>query len=395
MNMNCISDETLRAYFDRELDSTELVNVEAHLKQCASCRARAEEISTAASHVAESLHALDGAPRAITEDNPQIALARFRANLPEEQPAREPWYLKIFPRRARLAWAAGVAAAILLGSLAFPSARSLAQMLLATLRIQKVQTVTLDFASFNHGRTSELQEALNKVLFDNVTVTADEKSQKVATRDEAAKLAGFPVRLPSALLDAPTFEVSGVHAFHMNVERDRLQDILDQAGRTDLILPASLENAQISVQIPRTVEVEYSCKNEEQAQTNEAPAASSTANKKPCVAMIEAPSPEINVPSDLNLQQVAETALQVAGMSAVQARQFCQTIDWRSTLILPIPPSVRDYKTVTVDGVQGTLMLSRYSDPNYFLIWVKNGIIYAMFGNGDANQAIQLANSFV
>jgi hypothetical protein len=322
-------------------------------------------------------------------------LARFRANLPPEQPTRQPFYMRIFPRRARLAWAAGLAAAILLGSLAFPSTRSFAQMLLATLRIQKVQTVSLDFSSFNHGHSSELQDALNKVLFDNVTVTADEKSKKVSTREEASKLAGFPVRLPANLLETPTFEVSGVHAFHMSVDRDRLQDILDQAGRTDLILPASLENAPISVQIPRTVEVDYGCKNDEQGQANETPAPNSGAYKKSCVAMIQAPSPEINVPSDLNLQQVAETALQVAGMSAVQARQFCQTIDWRSTLILPIPPSVRDYKTVTVDGVQGTLMSTNRSDgPTYFLIWVKENIIYALFGNGDASEAVQLANSF-
>ena len=393
MTMNCISDETLRAYFDGELESAELVKIEAHLKDCPACRARAEEISAVASHVAESLLALDGTPRAITEDNPQIALARFRANLPAEQPARQPFYVRIFPRRARLAWAAGLAAAILLGSLAFPSARSFAQMLLATLRVQKVQTVSLDFASFNHGRTSELQDALNKVLFDNVTVTADEKSQKVATRDAASKLAGFPVRLPATLLDTPKFEVSGVHAFHMTVDRDRLQDILDQAGRADLLLPANLQDAPISVQVPRTVEIDYDCNNEHD-DTNVQSSASS--EKKPCIAMIQAPSPEINVPNDLNLQQVAETALQVAGMSAQQARDFCQTIDWRSTLILPIPPSVRDYKTVTVDGVQGTLMSTKRDDgPNYFLIWVKNGIIYAMFGNGDSDQAIQLANSFV
>jgi Putative zinc-finger len=393
MTINCISDETLRAYFDGELETADLVNIEAHLKDCPTCRARGAEISAAASHVAESLLALDGTPRAITEDNPQIALARFRANLPPEQPARQPFYVRIFPRRARLAWAAGLAAAILLGSLAFPSARSFAQMLLATLRIQKVQTVALDFSSFNHGRTSELQDALNKVLFDNVKVTVDEKSQKVATRYEAAKLAGFPLRLPAALLDTPKFEVSGVHAFHMTVDRDRLQDILDQAGRTDLLLPANLQDAPISVQVPRTVEIDYGCNNEHD-DTNVPSSASS--EKKACITMIQAPSPEINVPNDLNLQQVAETALQVAGMSAQQARDFCQTIDWRSTLILPIPPSVRDYKTVTVDGVQGTLMTTKFDGgPNYFLIWVKNGIIYAMFGNGDSNQAIQLANSFV
>src|SRR2546429_9868448 len=75
-----------------------------------------------------------------------------------------------------------------------------------------------------------------------------------------------------------------------------------------------------------------------------------------CTILLEAPSPIVNVPADLNLEQLAETGLQLAGMSAVQAREFCQTVDWKSTLVLPITRFVRSYATVTVDGVHGTLM---------------------------------------
>ena len=102
----------------------------------------------------------------------------------------------------------------------------------------------------------------------------------------------------------------------------------------------------------------------------------------------------VNVPASLNLEQLAEIGLQIAGMSAVQAREFCQTVDWKSTLVLPIPPFVRSYETVTVDGVQGTLMTpANGRGPGSVVIWVKDGIIYCMAGPGGPSDAIALANS--
>jgi hypothetical protein len=102
----------------------------------------------------------------------------------------------------------------------------------------------------------------------------------------------------------------------------------------------------------------------------------------------------VNYPADLNLQQLAETALQLAGMNPVQARQFCQTVDWKSTLVLPIPPMVRSTETVSVNGVQGTLLhFPGHDRPSYALIWVDGGIIYSLIGWGDPSSAVQLASS--
>src|SRR2546430_12775362 len=62
-------------------------------------------------------------------------------------------------------------------------------------------------------------------------------------------------------------------------------------------------------------------------------------------------------------------------MSATQARELCQTIDWKSTLVLPIPRFVGSYSPVEVNGAQGTLIKgSGRRGPDYVLIWVKNGI---------------------
>jgi hypothetical protein len=408
--MTCIPEGVLRAYVDHELEPAQVASVETHLRKCSDCQSHAAALSAARLRVGEHLGALEESPRSLGEDNPQIALSRFKANLPppaQQAPMGDSLRAGMFAGQRRFAWATAVGAAILLMSLAFPSARSFAQRLLSTLRIEKVQTVALDLSSFDGVPSNgKVQEAISQMISDNVVVTTNEKPLPASSKQDAASLAGFPVRLPAARSDAPQFHVEGAHAFHMTVDRARLQDILDQAGRTDLILPASLDGASVSVQIPRSVETAYG--NCPQHQHNGEGSSSSSQSQQPaptpaipsnCVFFMQAPSPLVNVPSDLNLQQLAETALQFVGMSPTQARQFCQTVDWRSTLVLPIPPSVRSYQTVTVDGVQGTLMNTSNrrgpggSSSGYALVWVKNGIIYALFGSGDSSAAVQLANS--
>jgi len=395
--MNCPTDEILRARVDEELAPAEGAAVDRHIAECPACQSRSKAVSGTAARVGTLLGYLDG-PASSAESNPQMTLARFKARLkPQEE--RVSLLTRIFASRRRFAWAASLAAIILTVSLAFPSARSFAQRLLATLRIEKVQTVSLDFASMDSSSNRKLQQGLGQMISDNVVVTTDEKEMDASSQDAASKLTGFSVKVLSSRQDSPNFRVSGAHTFHMTVDRARLQEVLDEAGRTDLILPANLDGAQVSVQVPRSVEVSYgNCAN--QKSRHHEPQADSTDVNPPstppsdCLALIQAPSPTINMPAELNLQQLAETALQLAGMTPVQARKFCQTIDWKSTLVLPIPRSVSSYEPVSINGIQGTLMrLPSKNRPSYALIWVDDGIIYGLVGWGDPNMAVQLASS--
>jgi Putative zinc-finger len=390
--MNCLTDELLRARMDEELTPQEKVAVDKHLAECPACQARSKTVAATAAKVSTLMGSLN-ASASPGEADPHMALARFKARL-DAREQHVPFLSRLFAPRWRFAWAASAAAVILFGSLAFPSARSFAQRLLATLRVEKVQTVTLDFSSMDNSTNRKLGESLEKLISDNAVVTTNEKEMEASSQDAASQLAGFPVKLLSARTDSPTFRVSGAHAFRMTVDRSRLQDILDQAGRTDLILPANLDGSTISVQIARGVEVTYgNCQHDKQSQVTP-PSQSAPAAANPCVALIEAPSPVVNYPSDLNLQQLAETALQLTGMDAVEARNFCQTIDWKSTLVLPIPTSVSSYEAVSINGIQGTLLhFPRRNRPSYALIWVNGGVIYNLIGWGDPDMALQLASS--
>jgi Putative zinc-finger len=401
--MNCVSENSLRAYQDGELSAVERAEIKAHLDTCAPCSNRLREITATSERVHRQMTSL-GAASSEARIDVEPALSRFKArqdieietvpSMPELVVDETTTRPRRGVRQWRPLWIGAVAATILLCSLAFPFGRGLAQRFLGTLRVEKVQPVRLDFSALDGNRP--LQEMLRQMISDKVVVTSDEKSQQASTAADASQLAGFSVHVLGARTDVPKFIVGGQHAFQMTIDRTRLQDIFDQAGRADLVLPATLNGANVSVNIPRSIMVEYGDCLEAHAAagTQPAPTQPRSGAWANCLALQEAPSPLVNIPSDLNLQQLAEIGFQLAGMSATQARDLGQTIDWKSTLVLPIPRFASSYSQVTVNGVQGTLIQgSGRRGPDYVLVWVKNGIIYGLVGHGDSSNAVTLANS--
>jgi len=397
--MNCVSENNLRAYHDAELNAVQNAEIEAHVAGCAECTTRLSEIAAAVARVEQQLVCL-GASSADMKIDAQAALSRFKEQQGaqiETMPSKSDFVAhetNVRGRGWRPLWIGAVAATILLCSLAFPFGRGLAQRFLGTLRVEKVQPVRLDFSALEGNRP--LLEMLRQMISDKVVVTADEKTQPASSAADAGQLAGFSAGVLGARTDTPKFIVGGQHAFHMTIDRTRLQDIFDQAGRTDLLLPATLDGANVSVNVPRSIMVEYGdCPEAHPAGAAQtAPAQAHSGAWANCLALQEVPSPLVNMPSDLNLQQLAEIGFQLAGMSATQARSLGQTIDWKSTLVLPIPRFASSYSQVTVNGVQGTLIEgSGRRGPDYVLVWVKNGIIYGLVGRGDSSNAVALANS--
>jgi Putative zinc-finger len=383
--MNCPNQHSLRAYYDREIEAASRAEIERHLVSCPECRGRIHEIELAATRVREQISVLDE-PAAAPDLDSQRALARFKS-VHEGAPDRAPLLTRLFAHPSP-AWVAGFAVILLALALAFPSGRSLAERLLGTLRVERVQPVRMDFSSLDNNRT--LQQMLGQMISDKMIVTLNEQPQHLSSVADASQLAGFPVRQLTARTDTPQLTVVGQHAFHMTIDRERLQEIFDQSGRSDLLLPAKLDGATVSVQIPRSVHLQYG----DCPQPRPEAAPRQSVNPANCLMLIQAPSPTVNIPPDLNIQQLAEIALQLGGMDATKAQELCKTIDWRSTLVLPVPRFVDSYTSVDVNGVQGTLI--SHNDrrgSEYALIWVKDGIIYALMGHADPSEALKLADS--
>jgi hypothetical protein len=322
---------------------------------------------------------------------PQVALARFKS---QRERKEIPLMQKMFSPKYRLAWAMVGLVALAAISLTFPPVRAAAEGLLAQFRVSKVSVVSIDPTRLNElSGNTQLSKQISQLLSDSMTVTRQPGAPRAAANAaEASKLAGFAVRLPTNRKDAPQLTVQDGGAFQMVVNRARAQAMLNDAGARDLKLPASIDGALIKVNYPAAITAGYGqCPklNKDTLESNDASARS----MRDCILLTEIPSPVVDAPPNLDLAQLAELGLQFTGMSKEQARAYAQTVDWTSTLVIPIPRNAAQYKPISVDGVNGYLIERTPYYSEYAIVWVKQGIIYAIGGYGDAAVGLAMANS--
>ena len=386
-----LSDGQLRVYLDRELGEAEHAAADKHLAACANCRARADELAARSAQIATRLSALVASTNS---SSPQAALARFKnRRLRKETPLMQ----KLFNPRYRPAWALLGLVALCAVSMTFPPVRAWAEGVLAQFRVSKITVVSVDPTRLGElSGGTQLSKQISQLLSDSVTITQKPSDPRpAANAAEASQLAGFAVRLPTSRSDAPQLSVQDGGAFQFVVNRARAQAMLNDAGASNLNLPASIDGALIKVAIPAAITAGYGqcpklTKDALEVSAND-PSARTMLN---CIVLTEIPGPIIDAPPDLDIAQLAELGLQFTGMTKEQAHAYAQTVDWTSTLVVPIPRNAAQYKPISVDGVNGYLIQHAIDHSQYALVWVKNGIIYAIGGFGsDTTAALSMANS--
>jgi hypothetical protein len=396
----------LRARLDGELSGSELEAVNQHLTVCPDCRSRFEKLSTETARTQNLLASLASGEG---EPSPAAAYAQFTAQFGTGQEPTPSWINRLFAPRWRPAWglaAAAVAVAVLIG---IGPVRLLAQRVLAMLRVQKVTVVSIDPTTLMSGSEPDSRpyKLINQFFADNVVVTMDPgKPEVVATVTKAAQMTGYPIRTIGNLGAPQRLEVNGETAFQMTVNRDRVETLLDEVGRSDIRIPESANGALVAVHIPKIVFSMYGdCPvRRRTGDSNPQSRAEELAERKMermadtkntnCTYLVQAPSPTVSVPPDLNMSEIAEAALELAGMSPAEAHSFCQSVDWSSTLVVPIPRNSSSSQNVSVDGVEGTLITETLAQGNrYSLLWIKNGVIHSLMGHGSSSDALTLAAS--
>jgi hypothetical protein len=396
--MTCLNDGLLRTYLDREMAGAELEQTEQHLASCAECRVRLDSLTRDSALVHRSLTVL--APDSTQTADAGIAYARFRAEIDQPAETQPSWLSRFFARQWRPAWGA-LALAVMVMVVGFTPARTWAERLLATLRVKRIAVIAIDPESFSRAEQSDPRsyKLLEKTISDSVVVTKQPGKPEILTDAAAAsQLAGFPIRTLKDLSSPQKIQVNGEVAFHMTLDRERLVNVLDEIGRSDIQLPDAVDGATVSVHIPKTVFSMYgNCQSRVahrprsgDGDMNQVP---SDPSRSDCTLLVQAPSPAVTVPPNLNMVDIAEAALQLAGMGAGEAHALCSTVDWTSTLVIPVPRDTASHRPVFVDGVEGTLIESQREQNRYNLLWTKRGVIYSLSGNGTMNDALALAAS--
>lgn len=301
----------------------------------------------------------------------------------------------------RRPWLAGVIVLVLvIGFTGLPQGRALVKRFARSLRMQNVQAVNVDLSAFTDPNANpSLHQMVTQMISEKVTRNVNEPDQSASDVSVAGNLAGFHVQLLSARKDPAKLVVAGEQSVSLLVDRARLQTIFTDAGHPELVVPASLDGAAVSVDIPRAVEIQYgNCPGQATATSeiasNITGPTPGTTQYSDCVRLREGPSPIVKVPSELDVRRLAEIGLEVAGMTPGQAGDFLNTVNWQTTLVLTVPRFLRSYEAVRVAGAKGTLLtMAGRRGPGYTLIWSKGGSAYSMEGFGDSSQAVQLAES--
>jgi len=396
-----LNDGQLRAALDGELNQAEL----EHLTGCALCQSRQKEIESQIHFAADKLSFLSSATNdsrlssntALRSDSGQ---AWFRFNQQRITQKETSMFKKLF---ATPLVRYGIPALLVLTMVfAFPSARAFASELLNLFRIQQVAVIPVDFTGME-SLNGAVSNDISQLISDSITMTKKPGDPVDATdANQASQLTGFSVRVPQNLTPSRISVMTGSD-FSLTVDRTKAQALLDEAGRSDLVLPEAIDGAKISVSIPNSVSVDFgtcpppSSKGEAEREMQREMTTSGSPGRaySDCIILAELPSPSVSAPASVDVAQLAQIALEFSGMTSEQAAAFTDTVDWTSTLVVPIPKNAASYEQIAVDGVTGTL-IQRPSDdaPHFLLIWVKDGIIYAIGGLGsNSQQAIQIANS--
>ena len=388
-----LDDGQLRAALDGELDQIGL----DHLDSCASCQTRQAALRTRSERVASKLAFLSS-PTRNTGLSTSSAWRHFNENKLVQKETN--MFRRLF---ATPAFKYGFSILLILTLvLAFPGTRALASELLNLFRVQRVTVIPVDFTGLQQ-LNGVVGNDISQLISESVTMEKKPGDPvNVATTEEASQLAGFNVRVPLAIPSSRISVMSGA-SFTFTIDRAKAQALLNEAGRSDLVLPEEVDGADVSVIIPSSVSIAFgTCpepSNESEA-SREMERETTTSGSpgrvyKDCIILAQIPSPQVSAPASLDIAKLAQIGLEFTGMTPEEAANFTGTVDWTSTMVVPIPRNAASYQQVTVDGVTGTL-IERPSDdaPQFALLWVKDGIIYVIGGLGNnTQQALEIANS--
>jgi hypothetical protein len=305
--------------------------------------------------------------------------ARLQATLREQETSRS----KAAWPRLRAVAVPAVVVAVIGGLLSVPSVRASAQSFLALFRVVNFVAVPVD-----ESRIAILQsETLDPphLIGEQMEVLEDPGPPiGVVSPEQAGAAAGFTVKVPgyeptAVLLTG--IEVKGQQRMRATADAQRLREVMEALAITDLEVPEGLDGQVVDVRIPPVVMMRY-----ERGGT-------------PAVEFLQAQSPEVSLPEGINLSALGEIGLRILGLSPIDAREFAQSIDWHTTLLLPIPAAATSFKQVTINGQPGVAIERVRNLPeggrsvSHTYLWSRDGHVFVLNGALSTIDMLKMAES--
>ncbi|MEJ0035002.1 MAG: DUF4367 domain-containing protein [Gammaproteobacteria bacterium] len=284
--------------------------------------------------------------------------------------------------------AAAYAAVLLLAVSAFalPSVRAGAAAFLDLFRVVDFAPVAIDTGRMKDMATRGQGLDLPHLLGDQVQVLKQSgPPREVADAATAGTAAGIAVRMPAWLppgMAPARFDVIGENAMRVNLNAGSLNSVLDALGIDDLRVPQEADGKSVTMNVPPVVSVTF---RDPQSRT---------------ALLLQARQPQASFPAGADLTTIAEIGLRVLGLERGEAHRFAQNVDWRSTLLVPVPANVATFKQVDVHGNGGLLIETKRQpgmrgeeQPHAQLMWSSGGSVFVLSGNVPPEELFAMAQS--
>lgn len=312
-----------------------------------------------------------------------------------EEQAHERQQSAVLRRRsAVLAGGLLVAAAL---SLTLEPVRAAAREFLDLFRVKHFAAVPVD-----PGRLERLARGgldLKSLVGDQVQVVVAAEKPRIVESPEAGALdAGITLQQPTQLpagLELVEASVARPGALRVQLDAAKLQALAQAAGADEIEVPAYWNGATVDVELPPVLSLRYARPAE--------PGASRPPGEG--LVLLQSATPQVELPEGVDIATLGRLGLRVAGMSAEEALSFSRAIDWRSTLLVPVPIGGGSYREVEVAGRKGLLVTylpptspgpnatARPRRQRSLLLWSAAGKAFALMGPGGGMDLLELAQS--
>jgi hypothetical protein len=314
--------------------------------------------------------------------------ARLRATLRALPPNA---VARVAPAATFKRWFAAAASIAIVGfAFTLPPVQAAAQAFLELFRVRQFTGVQFDMERLRSLESSGIRP---EALFGELeALTPEPQPVSYATAADAGAAAGIRVRTPAWIPQGYTstgFMASSEFAARITLKTAGLQAVLDALGLPDVELPEGLDGQAATVRIPPIVTQRFVNREVEVAEQ------SGTSDER-SVHVIQARSPEVSFPAGVDLSKLAYAGLRVLGMPRDEAYRMSVTIDWRSTLIVPVPSRAVAYRPINVSGNEGLLiegLAANETHPGGALMWSAGGETFAVTGPVSGEELLEIAQT--
>lgn len=361
--MTCPNEGRLRALLDTELPVDERHLTTMHIESCHACQRRLRRLEESRSWTGQRMAALPVASARMDRLPWAVVLAKSQKRGIQK--------MKRLPGFWRPVLIGAAILTLLVTTYTFAPTQTLARQLLSVFRVRKFAVVRVSPDEATIEQTAE--QIADSLFVREPEPVVDAPVLPASSPKEASELAGFEVRMPAYWPDRMhKIEVKGRSEYAIPFTRQGLVILLELAGMDAGQIPDGWEEATATIIMPAAVSIQGDN-----------------------IQIMQALDPSVEYPGGINPGLIGEAGLRLLGVSPTEAKRIAHTIDWTTTMLLPVPADVREFAETQIAGEDAILVRPKdyHGDNQAALVFHKGDVIYVVTGRVSSDRLVEIAAS--